>query len=224
MERQKAGSSQIRWKRGGTRETIKGRDPGNRDKASGKDAEAGQAMGAVGTGGTSPAGWGASWARPAPQPPSPAAARASYQVTKLPQDSGASDWRGCSQSESGAAVLGQEAWRHAHLPTPRKPLTQARWRAPPLSHGHAEFFSMVTHTRRPSHTHMHAYSYTRVHPYLHSHTKTHSHTCTHNTDIHKYSHIYTRINLHVHTHIPMHTHIHMYTCTSTHAHKHKHTP
>lgn len=81
LERQKAGSSQNRWKRGGTRETIKGRDPGNRNQASGKDAEAGQAMGAVGTVGTSPAGWGASWARPAPQPRGGAGQLPSYQIT-----------------------------------------------------------------------------------------------------------------------------------------------
>lgn len=123
------------------------------------------------------------------QPPSPAAARASYQVTKLPQDSGASDWRGCSQSESGAAVLGQEAWRHAHLPTPRKPLTQARWRAPPLSRGHAEFFSTVTHTRRPSHRHTCARTF--IHTRAPISAVAHLNTCTHNTDTN--IHTYTRI-------------------------------
>lgn len=129
------------------------------------------------------------------QPPSPAAARASYQVTKLPQDSGASDWRGCNQSESSAAVLGLEAWRHAHLPTPRKPLTQARWRAPPLSRGHAEFFSTVTHTRgdrptpTPTCTHIHTLACTYVCIRIHKHI----HTRVHTTQIYTNIHTYTRI-------------------------------
>lgn len=51
-------------------------------------------------------------------PPSPGRRRRrpSSRVTKLPQDSRASHWRGCSQSEGSAAVLGQEARRRAHLP------------------------------------------------------------------------------------------------------------
>lgn len=146
--------------------------PRQQDRVSGRDAEAGRGTSAVRTGGTRPCGMGMGRVMGPPSPPSPAAARASYQVTKLPQDSGASDWRGRSQSASGAAVLGQEAWKHAHLPTPRKPLTQARWRAPPLSRGHAEFPSTVVHTRRPSQapTHVHAHSHTCKHMSMHSYT------------------------------------------------------
>jgi hypothetical protein len=78
--------------------------------------------------------WGGKGGGAGGGPPHPlrAASRASYQVTKLPQDSGAADWRGGSQSERGAAVLGQEAWRHAHLPaTPSEArghtIAGARW-------------------------------------------------------------------------------------------------
>lgn len=79
LGRQKEGSSQNRWKRGGTRKTVIGRDPGNRHQASGKDAEAGRAMGAVGTGGTKPCGMGR-----VVGPPSPPAPRRRGPVTKLP--------------------------------------------------------------------------------------------------------------------------------------------
>lgn len=164
------------------------------------------------------------------QPPSPAAARASYQVTKLPQDSGASDWRARNQSASSAAVLGQEAWRHAHLPTPRKPLTQARWRAPPLSPGHTVFLSTVTHTRKPyrhTHTCTHAHSHTRararahVHAFVHVHTFTRAHTD--NTDRHIQTCTHTGTCTHAHTYKRTSAYILLYTCTYTNAHMHIHT-
>lgn len=153
------------------------------------------------------------------QPPSPAAARASYQVTKLPQDSGASDWRGRSQSASSAAVLGQEAWRHAHLPTPRKPLTQARWRAPPLSRGHAVFLSTHTETiQTQTHTHTctHAHSHTHDHVYAFVHIYTFTRAHTDNTDmhIHTYTSMHTQAHA-IHINAQVHTHIHLYTCTYT---------
>lgn len=121
---------------GGDPEAGRGRDgerpsEGRRRERGGR----GQRDGVAGTGlwtevrwapGRGARGWGRlqGRARPGSQlaAPSPAAAaRPSYRVTKLPQDSGAAHWRGRSQSESGAAVLGQEACRRAHLPpTPRE--------------------------------------------------------------------------------------------------------
>ena len=77
----------------------------------------------------SPAGAGAAGYRRGPSPPIPtAAAAAELRVTKLPQDSEASHWRGRSQSESGVAVLGQEALRCTFPRHPAKhAATQSQW-------------------------------------------------------------------------------------------------
>lgn len=124
----------------------------------------------------SPAGAGPAGYRLGPSlPPRPiptaaaaaAAAAAELRVTKLPQDSEASHWRGRSQSESSVAVLGQEALRctfprhpakHAatqsqwltHLPCPR----DAQHRLPPIrtqSQRHR-----VIHTRPQEHAETHS--------------------------------------------------------------------
>lgn len=77
---------------------------------------------------------------PAPsQPPSPAAAAAAAaaaesRVTKLPQDSRASHWRGRSQSERSAAVLGQELGDARTFPRHRRS-------------------TLLTHNHSGSHTH-----------------------------------------------------------------------
>lgn len=75
------GETESRFKSKLMEETWDARDHGNRDQASGKGAEAGRAVSEVETGGTSPAGWGASWARPAPQPRGGAGQLPSYQIT-----------------------------------------------------------------------------------------------------------------------------------------------
>lgn len=99
--------------------------------------------------------------RAPPNPPSPGRRRRrpSYRVTKLPQDSRASHWRGRSQSEGSAAVLGQEARRRAHLPpTPsearRRTIAAARTHA--LSQGRAAsppHTRTITVTRTQTDTH-----------------------------------------------------------------------
>lgn len=122
----------------------------------------------------SPAGAGPAGYRLGPSlPPIPtaaaaAAAAAELRVTKLPQDSEASHWRGRSQSESGVAVLGQEALRctfprhpakHAatqsqwltHLPCPR----DTQHRLPPYAHNHSDT-RRVVHTRPQEHAKTHS--------------------------------------------------------------------
>ena len=192
-----------RDKRGHThREKQTGKTEAERVLASGRDGDgegegvsAAETEGSLGSGGVraireghsglgSPAGAGPAGYRrgpslPPPIPTTAAAAAAEFRVTKLPQDSEASHWRGRSQSESSVAVLGQEAWRctfprhpakHAatqsqwltHLPCPR----DTQHRLPPIR----------TQSQRHTSCHTHAAPGTRRDTQHRRRTKSQGHT------------------------------------------------
>lgn len=175
------GSSQSKRKGGGTRETAIGRAPGNRDHASGQDA--GAAPGRAGHGRDQPCGMGR-----VAGPPSPPAPRRRGPVTKLP------NYRRIPGLLTGEAAANQSA---APLFSGRRPGDTRTFphpgsrrhglgvRAPPLSRGHAEFFSTVPRGETVPHPH--------PHPRVHAHAGTCMCTwiCIR---IHKHSHtrLYTK--------------------------------